>query len=266
MSIDPKKLKVSELKEELANRGLDTTGLKNDLIQRLQVVLDEEEFGIESDMPPSTGPEVTSEVTEVAAVKTTTVAPPVAEVVAPVVTSVPVVNVETPVTSAAASTDPVVEETAPKELDLEGQKRAARAAKFNIPLKETVVPELKKKGGRGPAAAQKVELTAEQVAAQTALDEKKRQRAERFNIPVKETPVPVENNSSKKQRNNNNKNKNSQKSQENNTAKKALDPEMEAKKNARKMRFEMGSSGSTSEVQEEFQKKKQQRLERFGGA
>lgn len=37
MSIDPKKLKVSELKEELANRGLDTTGLKNDLIQRLQV-------------------------------------------------------------------------------------------------------------------------------------------------------------------------------------------------------------------------------------
>jgi hypothetical protein len=37
MSIDPKKLKVTELKEELANRGLDTAGLKNDLIQRLQV-------------------------------------------------------------------------------------------------------------------------------------------------------------------------------------------------------------------------------------
>jgi hypothetical protein len=33
MSIDPKELKVSELKEELTKRELDTTGLKNDLIQ-----------------------------------------------------------------------------------------------------------------------------------------------------------------------------------------------------------------------------------------
>ena len=38
----------------------------------------------------------------------------------------------------------------------------------------------------------------------------------------------------------------------------------EAKKNARKMRFEMGASGSTDEVMVESQKKKQQRLERFG--
>lgn len=40
----------------------------------------------------------------------------------------------------------------------------------------------------------------------------------------------------------------------------------EARKKARKMRFEMGASGSTGEVMQDAQKKKQQRLERFGGA
>jgi len=44
--IDPSKLKVSELKAELTNRGADSSGLKNDLITRLQQILDdEEEFG-----------------------------------------------------------------------------------------------------------------------------------------------------------------------------------------------------------------------------
>ena len=35
--IDPKTLKVADLKAELTRRGLDTAGLKADLVQRLQV-------------------------------------------------------------------------------------------------------------------------------------------------------------------------------------------------------------------------------------
>lgn len=46
--MNPKKMKVSELRLQLESRGLSSNGLKTELIQRLELALDEEEFGSEA--------------------------------------------------------------------------------------------------------------------------------------------------------------------------------------------------------------------------
>ena len=54
--VEPKRLKVVELRAELSRRGLATNGLKAVLVDRLQTALDEEEFGLSAEVAPAPSP------------------------------------------------------------------------------------------------------------------------------------------------------------------------------------------------------------------
>ena len=54
--VEPKRLKVVELRAELKRRGLATDGLKAVLVDRLQAALDEEEFGLGAEVAPAPSP------------------------------------------------------------------------------------------------------------------------------------------------------------------------------------------------------------------
>ena len=54
--VEPKKLKVVELRAELRRRGLAADGLKAVLVDRLQAALDEEEFGLSAEVAPAPSP------------------------------------------------------------------------------------------------------------------------------------------------------------------------------------------------------------------
>lgn len=153
----PKKMKVSELRAALESRGLSSNGLKSELIQRLELALDEEEFGSEAqeleelappkeDAKPAEAPKAAAAPAASTSPKKTAVAAAPAKkkeaevsaaAAAPIAKNEAVVAAASePENEAPVAAAPAVESGSSAVQPLtEEEKRKARAAKFGIPLK-----------------------------------------------------------------------------------------------------------------------------------
>ena len=178
--VEPKKMKVAELRAALAERGLSTDGLKAVLVDRLQLALDEEEFGL--DEPAAAAPAPSPEKAPAPSPKAAKPPSPKAPPPAP-----------EPAAEPAAPEPATTEE--PSELE---KKKAARAARFGIPLyvapKDTKQNDKKKKKKRAErfglpdpdADEAKKKARKERFEDPRAKEEaaKKAARAERFKDPA----------------------------------------------------------------------------------
>jgi hypothetical protein len=129
----PSSLTVAQLRDELKARGLDTTGLKAVLVERLEAALADGGGGAPAAAPAAAPPPAAAPApAPVAAAPAPAAAPPAAAPAAPAPAAA---AAPAPVSAAPAETG-----GAGAAADDEAAKRAARAARFGIPEKPAAPP------------------------------------------------------------------------------------------------------------------------------
>jgi len=158
---DIRKMKVSELRAALEKRGLNSDGLKADLINRLQQRLDEEEFGLETNF--ETTPVVTA--TASAEQQQQVATKPLS-----VVSNLMGTNTTTAITTVKEmKSEELTEEATPVHGNKTNEEDKTSTAAWTIDTN-------------------KVQTEVNGIT-EASLEEKKRLRAERFGIPLKPSTV-----------------------------------------------------------------------------